>query len=104
MRKPRAHVRARRERLPASKCSCVGLLHQVFRLLADPTSRLAAVDLVGEPERLLLEADTIARLSRDAVASVDSGSLTELPCPLVYRSVQRAPWGAYSRQTTSGMP
>ena len=59
---PRPHVRARRVGAPAPEGSCVRLLHQLFGLLsrADEAARYA-VDLVGESERFLLEADTFTR-------------------------------------------
>ncbi len=55
---PRAQIRTRRVRAPASKCARVRLLDEIVRLF--PRVREMprdAVDLVGQPERLLFEAD-----------------------------------------------
>src|SRR4249920_892240 len=63
---PRAQVRPRCERPPTPKCPCVRLLHQILCLLtrADESSR-NPVHLVGEGERLLLEACAVAGLRGD---------------------------------------
>ncbi len=67
---PRAEVRARRVRAPAAERPRVRLLDEVVRLLARAREMPRdAVDLVGEAERLLLEADAVARLDGEALAS-----------------------------------
>src|SRR4029453_3163060 len=72
---PGAQVRAGRERAPAAEGALIGLLDEVLGLLAgvDEPAR-DPEDLIGELERLLLEAHAVARLVGDAAPlGVDVG-------------------------------
>ena len=60
---PGAQVGPRLVGAPGTKCARIGLLHQVFRLFpGGHESPGDPIDLVGECERLLLEADAVAGL------------------------------------------
>src|SRR5262249_5279651 len=65
-KEPGPEIRARCERPPAPERSCICLLDKILCLLAraDESPR-NPVHLVGERERLFLEARTVASLARD---------------------------------------
>src|SRR5207249_1678976 len=97
-KEPGAHVRTRTEGAPAPKRPRIRHLHQIFCLLTGPDQPSRnSVDLVGEPECLLLEPDAIACFGGDASRFGGRlGVAHRATVPTRYRRLQRAPFRRYS--------